>query len=37
MEFMRKKKIGDEVTVHLLRDGKPMQLNLKLGKRPPSE
>lgn len=34
MEFMRKKKIGDEVTVHLLRDDKPMKFTLKLGKRP---
>jgi len=37
MEFMKKKKIGDEVTVHLLRDDKPMKLTLKLAKRPPSE
>jgi serine protease Do len=37
MEFMKKKKIGDEVTVHLLRDDKPMKLTLKLGKRPSSE
>jgi serine protease Do len=34
MEFMRKKKIGDEVTVHLSRDDKPMKITLKLGKRP---
>jgi len=37
MEYMRKKKIGDEVTVHVLRDEKPMKFTLKLAKRPASE
>jgi serine protease Do len=34
MDYMRKKKIGDEVSVQVLRDDKPVKMTLKLGKRP---
>ena len=32
--FMEKKKPGDEVTVEVMRDGKPVKFKVKLGKRP---
>ena len=35
LEFLGKTKPGDEVTVHLLRDGKKMALKVKLGRRAP--